>query len=249
MVPLRDLDLEAHLADPARKPNFVTPMFDIIAPRYDDFTRLFSFGMDRAWKDELLRRALAAAENPATVIDLACGTGDIAIELARLAPEASIVGVDASDQMLVHGNERLRQLELNSVRLTSGDMAAIPAADHSVDLITAGYAFRNGPPLSIGLAEVARVLKPGGILAVLDFYRPPSALWRAAYLAYLRAAGNLFGWWWHREPVVYGYIAASIEAWVSAEQFNESLQAAGFQVIETRSKLLGGVAIHVARLP
>ena len=252
MVSLRDLDLEAHLANPALKPKFVTPMFDLVAPRYDDFTRLFSFGMDRGWKDELLRCALIASPNPATVIDLACGTGDLALETARLAPAAAITGVDASREMLAHGRTRISRiqgLDETRIRLVQGDIGAIPAADKSVDLIAAGYAFRNGPPIREALVEAARILKPGGVLAALDFYRPESPLWRGPFLGYLRAAGNLVGWWWHREPVVYGYIASSIDAWLSVGEFSDALRGAGFQVVEARSKLFGGVAIHIARLP
>jgi demethylmenaquinone methyltransferase/2-methoxy-6-polyprenyl-1,4-benzoquinol methylase len=91
------------------------------------------------------------------------------------------------------------------------------------------------------------VLKPGGVLATLDFYRPQSRWWRALFLAYLRAAGNWVGWLWHRQPVVYGYIAASIEHFVSWQRFSTALEAHGLRVEAERTKLLGGIALHVAR--
>ena len=97
---LRGLDLEAHLADPARKQEFVTPMFDIIASRYDDFTRVFSFGMDRAWKAELLDAVRDRVRDDAVAIDIACGTGDLAFAVAALTPRGRVTGVDASTQMI-----------------------------------------------------------------------------------------------------------------------------------------------------
>jgi demethylmenaquinone methyltransferase/2-methoxy-6-polyprenyl-1,4-benzoquinol methylase len=250
MVPLRDLDLEAHLADPALKPKFVTPMFDLVAPRYDEFTRLFSFGMDRKWKGELLHLALGAQSEVRDAIDLASGTGDLAIDAARRSPIARVLGVDASRQMIALARSRIEQAGADISARTAavhGDLGSIPAPDHSADLVTAGYAFRNGPPLHVALREAARVLRPGGILAALDFYRPTALVWRMPFLAYLRAAGNLVGWWWHREPVAYGYIASSIDAYVSAAEFGIALRDAGFEVSSTRVKLFGGVAIHIAR--
>jgi demethylmenaquinone methyltransferase/2-methoxy-6-polyprenyl-1,4-benzoquinol methylase len=250
MARLRDLDLERHLADPALKPRFVTPMFDIVAPRYDDFTRLFSFGMDRGWKSELVGLAVAGAPAPAQVIDLACGTGDLAIAVATAVPGARVLGVDASQEMIAFARARLsaeRAQVAGRITAIPGDLGAIPAATGSVDLVTAGYAFRNGPPLSDTLREAARVLRPGGILASLDFYRPSAPVWRQLLLGYLRAAGNLVGWWWHREPIVYGYIAASIDAFVSAEEFTAALAGSGFEGVQCYRRLGGGVALHIAR--
>jgi demethylmenaquinone methyltransferase/2-methoxy-6-polyprenyl-1,4-benzoquinol methylase len=250
MARLRDLNLGRHLADPALKPHFVTPMFDIVAPRYDDFTRLFSFGMDRGWKAELVRRAIASVSTPAQVVDLACGTGDLAIAVASAVPRARVLGVDASQEMIAFARTRLSAEPADvASRITAipGDLGAIPAATSSVDLVTAGYAFRNGPPLAESLREAARVLRPGGILASLDFYRPSAVVWRHLLLGYLRAAGNLVGWWWHREPIVYGYIAASIDAFVSAEEFTAALAGSGFENVQCAQRLGGGVALHVAR--
>jgi ubiquinone/menaquinone biosynthesis methyltransferase len=252
MVPLRDLDLEAHLADPAMKPKFVTPMFDLVAPRYDAFTRLFSFGMDAGWKDELLRLAFATQPAVDDAIDLACGTGDLALAVSALAPGAHVLGVDASREMLALARARIDEAGTSVAARAAavhGDLAAIPAPDKSADLITAGYAFRNGPPLREALREAKRVLRPGGVLATLDFYRPSASLWRKLFIGYLRQAGNLVGWWWHREPVAYGYIASSIEAFVSVEQFSAALRDAGFEVMHIRTKLFSGVAIHIARSP
>jgi demethylmenaquinone methyltransferase/2-methoxy-6-polyprenyl-1,4-benzoquinol methylase len=247
---LRHLDVEAHLADPARKQRFVTPMFDIIAPSYDRFTRLFSLGMDAGWKRELLDLMRPHVRSSATALDLACGTGDLAFELARMAPEGEVIGIDASPNMIDAARERLAVTALGSARppgFIVGDLGHIDRADATVDVVTAGYALRNVPDHRAALGEIARVLRPGGHLVTLDFYRPESRAWRTLFLGYLLAAGNAVGWLWYREPVVYGYIARSIEHFVSSARFAADLGDAGFVVQQVRPKLFGGIAIHVAR--
>ncbi|HEX5632583.1 MAG TPA: class I SAM-dependent methyltransferase, partial [Gemmatimonadales bacterium] len=203
---LRELDLEAHLRDPARRQRFVTPMFDIIAPRYDDFTRLFSFGMDAGWKREAIDATGAPLEGGTRVLDLACGTGDLAFALAARHPAATVTGLDASPRMISEAEARRRRDSSGArVRVLLGDLCALPLPDASVELVTAGYALRNVPDWRAGVAEIARVLRPGGRLVTLDFYRPRAALWRLPFLGYLAAAGHLVGRWWHGEGVVYGY--------------------------------------------
>ena len=128
-----------------------------------------------------------------------------------------------------------------------GDMSALEVPTASVDVVTAGYALRNVPDYERAVAEIARVLKPGGVMATLDFYRPERGLWRALLLWYLSVAGNWIGWLWHREPVVYGYIARSIDHFVSWQRFAATLEKHGLRVDRVRTKLLGGVAIHYAR--
>lgn len=254
-TPLRDLDVDAHLGDPAIKQRFVTPMFDIVATRYDRFTRIFSFGMDRGWKEELLADAVAGMDPaPATgavVLDLACGTGDLAFSAASRIAGARVTGVDASPAMIDAAKTRRRALAgsaAGTVAFRVGDMTRLDGvADVSVDLVTAGYGFRNAPDFRAAIAECARVLKPGGRLLVLDFYRPESALWRALFLGYLRVAGDLVGWLWHREPVVYGYIARSIDHFVSWRAFSAALEEEGFTVERVRPHLFGGIAMHGAR--
>lgn len=262
---LQALDLEAYLADPALKQRFVTPMFDVIAPRYDDFTRVFSFGMDRGWKGELVAHVLRRARPDAVVLDLACGTGDLAFDIAGALPRSRVTGLDASSRMIALANERVRRGGRGSpdrgaaagsagewpagadrVRFIVGDMARLEMPDASVDVVTAGYGFRNVPDHDVALREVARVLRPGGCLVTLDFYRPENGLWRRLLVGYLTAAGSVVGWLWHRAPVVYAYLGPSVEHFVSWQAFSRSLEGAGFRVERVARKLLGGIAIHVA---
>jgi demethylmenaquinone methyltransferase / 2-methoxy-6-polyprenyl-1,4-benzoquinol methylase len=242
----RAQDLDAAMADASRKQGVVTPMFDVIAPRYDAFTRLFSFGMDRAWKEVLVNRVLAQSPTATTGLDVACGTGDIGFALADARPALRLTGVDPSAEMLVIARERTARRADQRVTFHLGHMAQLPSATSSVDVLTAGYGFRNVPDLDAAVAECARVLRPGGVLGSLDFFRPQNAIWRALFLWYLRTSGNIVGWWWHRTPAIYGYIARSIAAFVTAEEFTAVLARHGFRVIETRRRLLGGIALHIA---
>ena len=243
---LAALDLEAHLRDPARKQAFVTPMFEHIAPRYDAFTRLFSFGMDARWKETLMTWFSRRAPGRPDVLDVACGTGDLALRALALRPGATVLGVDAARGMIERARVRVTAAQAAHVRFETGDLTLLPLADASVDVVLAGYALRNVPHYEGALAELHRVLRPGGLLLTLDFYRPSFAPWRALFLGYLQLSGSVVGWWWHRAPIIYGYIAHSIRHFVTADAFGAALARSGFDVAERRDHLLGGIALHAA---
>jgi demethylmenaquinone methyltransferase/2-methoxy-6-polyprenyl-1,4-benzoquinol methylase len=221
-------------------------MFDLIAPRYDDFTRRFSFGMDKRWKRDLLRRAAAAVSHGGRVADVAAGTGDLAVRLARLRPDIRVTALDISPRMLELAEARRHREGADNVSVAAADLAALGIASGSCDAVTAGYALRNAPSWEGALAELARVLRPGGHLLTLDFHRPESRAWRTAFLQWLWLSGRFVGWLWHREPMAYGYIARSIDHFVSADRFATGLATAGFDVVAVRRYLGGGVAIHHA---
>ena len=242
----RAQDLDAAMADASRKQGVVTPMFDVIAPRYDAFTRLFSFGMDAVWKRDLISAVVARSASATRALDVACGTGDLALSLAANLPAVQVTGVDPSAEMLVIANTRTVQDTDARVQFALGEFAQLQAPSASIDVLTAGYGFRNVPDLDAAVRECARVIRPGGVLGSLDFFLPKNALWRALFLAYLRLSGNIVGWWWHRTPAIYGYIARSIAAFVTADEFSALLQRHGFRVVETRRMLLGGTGLHIA---
>lgn len=241
---LRTLDLERHLRDPAIKQRFVTVMFDVIAARYDRFTRVFSYGMDAGWKRELVA-ALPADDRPGLAVDLACGTGDLALAAAGRRPAARVLALDVSRRMVRLAARRFAA-HGGRVSVSAGDMVRLPLPSASADVVTVGYGIRNAPTPDAALAEIARVLRPGGRLLVLDFYRPRRWWWRTLFLWYLRAAGNLVGWLWHDAPVAYGYIGPSVAGYLSAEEFESALETRGLRVQWVRRKLLGGVALHMA---
>jgi len=243
---LKTLDLEAHLRDPSRKQAYVTSMFTVIAPRYDDFTRSFSYGLDRGWKEHLIAGLASRLPADARVADLACGTGDLAFSLSRLLPAATIQGCDVTPRMVVQAQAIARARRLAPTFLV-GDMMHLPYADGSLDGIIIGYGVRNVPQPQVALDECARVLRPGGMLGCLDFFRPQRAWWRAAFLGYLSAMGSVYGWWWHGHADVYRYISRSIDHFVSVAQWREMLAARGFVSLDERTYLGGGVATQIVR--
>ncbi|MBA3710552.1 MAG: ubiquinone/menaquinone biosynthesis methyltransferase [Planctomycetes bacterium] len=242
---LRGLDLESHLRDPARKQAYVTTMFDIIAPRYDQFTRWFSYGMDRSWKRGLIDAVVSRIPADARIVDLACGTGDIAFSLGSRLPGAIIVGVDAAPEMVVQAQRSLARRPSDRISFQVGDMMSLPFADGSQDAVTIGYGLRNVPDFHGALREIVRVLKPGGVVACLDFARPSSWLWRKLFLGYLAILGSLYGWWWHGEADVYRYIGRSIDHFVSWRALSRAMADAGLEVVLERPRLFGGVCLHV----
>ncbi len=244
--PLSSMDLEHHLADPLLKPAYVRPMFDLIAPRYDEFTRRFSFGMDRRWKAHLVSEAARCIPHAGQVADLASGTGDLALALAQARPDLRITTVDISAPMVRMARTRRASLRVRNVEPTLGNLAALGLATGSCQGAMAGYGLRNAPDWRLALGEIARIVGSGGHLFTLDFYRPASALWRRLFLQWLWITGRLTGRLWHNEPMAYGYIARSIDHFVSWQEFGRALGDAGFRLTSARSHLGGGIAIHHA---
>jgi len=174
-------------------------------------------------------------------LDLACGTGDIAM-LVREQGAALVVGLDLTPRMLT-----LARAKDDHVRYLAGDMGALPLPASSVDLVTTGYGLRNVPDLDVALAEIARVLKPGGRLLSLDFSRPDAAVVRGLYLGYLTAVGGFLGWVLHGDPDTYRYIPASIGRYPGPGGVAERLRAHGFTKVHIVPLLLGLMSLHVAR--
>jgi len=202
--------------------------------------------MDRGWKATLLAWSEAAIVHAGVVADVATGTGELAHGLARLRPDLRIVGLDVSVRMLALARQRDPDGASTRVSVSGGDLSALPLPASTLDAVTAGYALRNTPDWRASVGELARVIRPGGHLLTLDFYLPASALWRRAFLGWLSAAGRAVGWWWHREPMAYGYIARSIEQFATAGAFELALEASGFRVASTQRHLGGGIALHHA---
>ncbi|GBD31579.1 Demethylmenaquinone methyltransferase [bacterium HR33] len=242
LLETKSADLTSLLQDPERKRRYVRALFDRVAPAYDRFTRWFSYGMDGAWKRELAAALASRIPSGATVIDLACGTGDLGRALRSVRADVRILGTDLSAGMLHHARRRD-----SSAVLAVADMTSLPLPDGAADAVLAGYAFRNAPDPRVAVRESARILKAGGWLASLDFYLPEASIWRTLFLAYLKAAGSIYGWCWHRNPACYAYIASSLELFVTAAQFASLLREHGFEYCEVRRKLEGGIAIHLAR--
>lgn len=229
--------LDRAFDSPEIKLRYNRRLFGIIAPRYDLVTRVLSYGQDQRWKRRLVERAAVVPGERA--LDLACGTGDIALALARRG--ARVVGLDLTLPML----ERAKSKPCASrAAWVAGDMSQLPVATASVDLVTAGYGLRNVPVLEHGLGEIARVLRPGGRFLSLDFNRPEGAALRSAYLAYLGVVGACLGRVLHGDGDTYRYIAASLRRYPGAPAVAAAMERAGF-VDATWTPLLGGLmALH-----
>lgn len=226
---------------PETKRRYVRRMFGTIADRYDFITRFLSFGRDRHWKIRLVD--LAGVGPGSRVLDLACGTGDIAFEAAQRGAE--VVGLDITPRMIELA--RAKPAAAGRVSWTVGDMTSLPVMSTSFDVITTGYGLRNVPDLPRALSEMHRVLRPGGVVCALDFDRPEHAAIRAVYLAYLTVIGSSLGWALHRDPDTYRYIPASIRRYPGARGVVRLMQEAGFSHVRHIRVFGGFMAIHVAR--
>ena len=253
--------LDDAFTTPESKARYVRRLFATIADRYDLITVLLSFGLDRRWKQRAVR--LASPQPGQQALDLACGTGDIAFEVA--ARGASVVGLDITHRMLQLARLRgsagsARQASAPNAHPASrphpaprapsfvtADMCALPFPDSAFDLVTTGYGLRNVPELDTAIREVGRVLRPGGVLVSLDFNRPANGVVRAIYLGYLTLVGGALGWLLHRDPDTYRYIPASIRRYPGAPAVASRMTALGFTRAEWRPVLGGLMAIHVAR--
>ena len=240
MPPPVRLRLEDAFTTPADKRRYVGRLFATIADRYDFITRLLSFGRDQRWKARLID--LARIEPGARVLDVACGTGDLAFRAAGCG--GRVAGLDLTLRMIV-----LARRKPGAVRIAwlVGDIGQLPLESATVDVITTGYGLRNVPDLSRALAELHRVLRPGGRLCSLDFDRPESPALRAVYLSYLTLVGSALGWVLHGDPDTYRYIPASIRRYPGARGVVALLQAAGFSDVRHVGLFGGLMAIHVAR--
>jgi demethylmenaquinone methyltransferase/2-methoxy-6-polyprenyl-1,4-benzoquinol methylase len=230
------------LDDPAAKRALNERLFTTIAGEYPWMTAALSLGRDAAWKRRLVR-SLPDAARP-VCLDLACGTGDLTRLLARRFPDGRVLGQDLTAAML---DEAKRRTAEPNVQYEQCDIAATGLGDGSVDIVTGGYALRNAPALDDALAEVARVLRPGGTAAFLDFRRAPGRVGGWAARTVLRLWGGFWGLLLHRNPAVYGYIAASLRTFPTLPDLRERFRAHGLPVTETTPCFFGFTAIIVAR--
>jgi ubiquinone/menaquinone biosynthesis methyltransferase len=235
--PLRDA-----LASPEAKRVYVRRLFATIADRYDLITVLLSYGQDRRWKRRVVE--MAAVEAGTRVLDLACGTGDIAFAAARRG--GAVIGLDVTQRMVELARGRSLATGVH-VGFLVGDMAALPFPDGAFDVVTTGYGIRNVPEIAPAVREIGRVLRPGGLLLSLDFNRPQNALVRGVYLAYLTAVGSALGFALHRDPDTYRYIPESIRRYPGAEAVRGIIESHGFASSRYIPVLGGLMAIHAAK--
>jgi len=232
---------------PDKSPTRVASMFDAIAGRYDLLNHLLSLGLDRRWRG----RAVAELQlrQSERLLDLCTGTGDLAITAAqRRGGPARIVGVDFAPAMLAiaHAKIRARGLEAR-IPLVRGDATVLPVADASCDAASIGFGIRNVDRPERVIVELARVLRPGGRLAILEFGFPKIPGIRALYRLYFRRLLPLIGRAVSRHGEAYSYLPASVEAFQTPQAFSRVLESAGFAAVRTVPLTLGIVYLFVAK--
>jgi ubiquinone/menaquinone biosynthesis methyltransferase len=237
------VSLRHTISTPAGKAPYVRRLFDTIADRYDLITVLLSYGQDQRWKRRLID--LAGPLDGRVVLDLACGTGDLAFLAA--ARGARVTGLDVTLRMVDLARAKAARRFGRAPSFVVGDMMALPLPDQSVDVVTTGYGLRNVPVIGDALAEMHRVLRPGGLLLSLDFNRPATPPVRFAYHAYLTIVGSALGLVLHGDPDTYRYIPESIRRYPGADQVVLLLRSAGFEKVRWQRVLGGLMAIHTAQ--
>ncbi|MEO8260567.1 MAG: ubiquinone/menaquinone biosynthesis methyltransferase [Acidobacteriota bacterium] len=234
------MSIHHRIATPAAKRRYVRTLFATIADRYDLITVVLSYGQDRRWKRRLVD--LAAPDRGARALDLATGTGDIAFALA--AAGAEVIGLDVTLRMIELA--RAKAAGSQTTRFLVGDMLELPFPARSFDVVTVGYGLRNVPDLDTAIAEMFRVVRPGGRVLSLDFNRPANRAVRLAYLAYLTLVGSSLGWLLHRDPDTYRYIPASLRTYPGSAGVADRLKRGGFVKVVHHPVLGGLMSIHEA---
>jgi len=239
------LNMKELITSKEKKQQFVNQMFSEIAPRYDLVTALLSYGQDRRWKRKLVQ--LADVQPHHTILDLACGTGDITFMLVKMVTTGRVIGVDITPGMIEIANRKKQQSGINGIEFEVDDITRLDFPVNSFDRITVGYGVRNVPEIAHLLSEVYRMLKPGGRFLSLDFAKPVNPLYCRAYLGYLTIMGSTLGWVMHGDPDVYRYIPESLRLYPAQRGVQLLMDKAGFE--DTGYLVFGGgiTAINYGR--
>jgi demethylmenaquinone methyltransferase/2-methoxy-6-polyprenyl-1,4-benzoquinol methylase len=230
----------------------VREMFTEIAPRYDLLNHLLSLEQDRVWRARTARRLRPILQKrDARVLDLCCGTGDLAFALARSGP-ARVIGADFSHAMLVRANAKSKTHRQDGKRdegapaaFFEADALRLPFADASFDLVTTAFGFRNLANYESGLKEIRRVLKDGGALAILEFTEPPPGLAGELYRWYCRTVLPKIGGLLSGNPNAYKYLPASVARFVRPEELASLMMQVGFASVTFEVWTFGSVALHI----
>lgn len=222
-------------------------MFDHISPRYDFLNHFLSMGIDIRWRKKAISKL--KKYQPKTILDVATGTGDFAIEAMTLQPQ-SITGIDLSEGMLQKGRKKIADKKLeNTIQLLKGDSEALPFPDNQFDAVTVAFGVRNFENLNKGLTEINRVLKPGGILIVLEFSKPTVFPVKQLYGFYFKYLLPLMGKVISSDNSAYTYLPESVKAFPDGKTFVNILNECGFNNGSYDSLSFGIASIYKAGKP
>ena len=224
----------------------VEEMFDNIAPTYDRLNHIMSLNIDRIWRRRVMR--IIRRAKPQRIMDVATGTGDLAIAMARKVNEAHILGVDLSEEMLSEARKKIKRLELEKrISLEKGDAENLTMlASESVDAATVAFGVRNFENIERGLSEIYRTLRPGGKLVVLEFSMPKNRLVRWVYRQYAHRLLPRIGGMISKDKQAYTYLPDSVEEFPAPERFAEILKGVGFKSVKLSSQSFGIAYIYDA---
>jgi demethylmenaquinone methyltransferase/2-methoxy-6-polyprenyl-1,4-benzoquinol methylase len=229
----------------------VREMFTQIAPRYDLLNHVLSMQLDRLWRARVTRRLRPILErSDAVVLDLCCGTGDLAISLAR-AGRARVVGADFAHPMLVRAREKTAQQPPGkgkaAIPFLEADALGLPFGDGSFDLVTTAFGFRNLANYESGLREIYRVLKPGGAIAILEFTEPPDNLIGDVYRWYFCNVLPRIGGWLSGDPGAYKYLPNSVSRFLRPEALSRLMAVVGYRSVEFQTYTFCTVCLHFGK--
>ena len=222
----------------------VREMFDNIAPKYDLLNHTLSMSIDRVWRRRVVGEVRRA--KPGRILDVATGTGDLAIAMARRIRDVQVLGVDLSEQMLAVARRKIEARGLDGrIVLDRGDAERLAVADASVDVATVAFGVRNFGDLGAGLRELARTIKPGGKVVILEFSRPRNRVFRALYEFYSYKILPRIGGLVSRDKRAYEYLPASVGEFPAPEEFMAMMARAGFRNCRARSQSFGIAQIYI----
>lgn len=222
----------------------IKSLFDNIAPDYDKLNHILSLNIDKGWRRKAVKE-IADSAKPLTVLDVACGTGDFTIEIARKAAEgSSIIGIDLSEGMMKVGREKLKTAGIDAT-LEYGDCEALTYPGSSFDRVSVGFGVRNFEHLEIGLKEMYRVLKPGGKLVILELSVPSNPVIRWCYKLYFLKILPAIGGWVSGNRGAYKYLPASVLHFPAPDKFIPMLKEAGFGDVRHKAFTLGICRMYV----
>ncbi len=220
----------------------VVGMFNSIAPTYDFLNHFLSLNIDKVWRRKLVK--LVAPYKPERILDVASGTGDLAIALNKLKP-SGIVGVDISEGMLEVGRKKIARKGLsNVITLLYGDSENLPFLSYSFNAVTVSFGVRNFAHLDIGLSDMCRVLKPGGVVAVLEFSMPRRFPVVQLYKFYFLKMLPFFGKMFSGHSDAYTYLPESVLQFPSGEKFLKLMEEAGFSNVKEKRLSFGIASIY-----
>jgi len=223
----------------------VATMFNTIAPKYDFLNQLLSLGIHKGWRKKAI--GLLQEQKPKTILDIATGTGDFAIEAMKLNP-VKVTGIDISEGMLKFGIEKINKLGLqNKIELKIGDSENLSFPDNSFDAITVGFGVRNFENLEKGISEIYRVLNPNGTFVVLEFSKPQKFPIKQIYRFYFKYITPVIGKLFSKDNSAYTYLPESVNAFPDGQGFLNILNKAGFRETRAISLTFSIPSIYVAK--